>query len=77
MSKRRTSSEVQARIQQRYEDTALLIYRQQHVNKQSNSFISPETRQAFKSVPEFQELRGQLQPAPSHEHVRSQICVII
>lgn len=75
MNRRKTSSEVQARIQQRYEDTALLIFRQQPVNKPSNSFSSPQTRHTVENVREVQELRGQ--PAPTHDNVQSQICVII
>lgn len=78
MSKRKTSSEVQARIQQRYEDTALVIYRQQHVNKQSNlsrNERSPQTRQAFENLDEARELRGA--PTTHSADVQSQICVII
>jgi len=74
MSKRKTSSEVQEHIRQRYEDTAQLIYRQQHVIKQSNLSSQLRTRQAFEDV-DVQELRGR--PAVIQENVQSQVCVII
>lgn len=78
MSNKRTSSEVQARIQQRYEDTALLIYRHQHANKQDNlsrNESSPQARRAFENIDQLQELH--VRPAATQGHTQSQICVII
>lgn len=91
-SKKKTSSEVQEYIRQRYEDTALAIYREQHANRQSE--ISgkesvPKVRHAFEEIAEVGEPSGghdlQSHPVPSlprglpknNAYVQSQICVII
>lgn len=77
MNKKKTSSEIQARIQQRYEDTALCIYQQQNVKKPSTSLTSP--RQAFGEY-EVNDPRGQksAQPGPSRAvDAVSQICVVM
>ena len=79
MSRKKTSSEVQTRIQQRYEDTALLIYRQQHVDKQNNlslNELSLQTRHAFEDIDEVPQLRDR-PAAPRQQHTQSQICVIL
>ena len=79
MSKKKTSSEIQARIQQRYEDTALCIYHQQNVKKRSTSLSSPRTRQAFDEY-EVNDPGGQkpAQPGPSRAvDAVSQICVVM
>lgn len=81
MSKKRTSSEVQEYIRQRYEDTALVIYREQHANKQnelSGNKSAARIQHAFEDIAEVREgiLRSQPGPAPKNE-VQSQICVII
>lgn len=79
MSKKKTSSETQARIQQRYEDTALRIYHQQNVKKPSTSLNSSQTRQAFDEY-EVNDPGGQkrVQPGPSRAaDAVSQICVVM
>ena len=83
MTKRRTSSEVQDYIRQRYEDTALVIYRDQHVNKQSElsrNKITARIQHAFEDIAEVREddlhYKTQPGPAPNNE-VQSKVCVII
>lgn len=79
MSRKRTSTEVQTHIQQRYEDTALLIYRQQHVDKQNNlswNGFSLQTRHAFENIDEVPHLRDR-PAALRQQHTQSQICVIL
>ena len=80
MSRKRTSTEVQTRIQQRYEDTALLIYRQQRVDKQNNlslNELSLQTRHAFEYIDEAAQLRDRPAAPPRQQHTQSQICVIL
>lgn len=78
MSQRKTTSELQARIQQRYQDTAWLIYHQQHVRKPNTVLSSPQTRQAFVKAENTHDLEDICsQPGPIHDKVQSQICVII
>lgn len=90
MSKNKTSPEVQAYIQQRYEDTALVIYREQQASKQSNlsgKESAPQIQQAFENIAENREELRSL-PGPSHhvpehdvhrltQNAQSQVCVII
>ena len=87
--KKKTSSEVQEYIRQRYEDIALAIYREQHANGKSE--ISgkesvPKVRHAFEDIAEVGEPSGGYDPQSHHDHpapfgpmnnVQSQICVII
>lgn len=82
-SKKKTSSEVQEYIRQRYEDTALAIYREQQANRQSEisgKESAPKVRRAFEDIAEVGEPSGvhhlQSYPAPTNS-VQSQICVII
>lgn len=83
MSKRKTSSEVQDHIRQRYEDTALVIYREQHANKQSElsrNKIAARKRHAFEDIAEVPEddMHYETQPGPAPKNeVHSQVCVII
>ena len=81
--KKKTSSEVQEYIRQRYEDTALAIYREQHTNSQSKlsgKDNAPKVRHAFEDIAEVGEPSGgldlQIHAAPKN-NVQSQICVII
>ena len=83
MSTKKTSSEVQEYIRQRYEDTALAIYREQHVKRQSKlsgKESAPTIRHAFEDIAKTGQPGGgydlQSHPAPTN-HVQSQICVII
>lgn len=89
--KKKTSSEVQEYIRQRYEDTALAIYREQHANGQSaisGRESAPKVRHAFEEIAEVGEPSRvhdvQNHPVltlprglPKNEYVQSQICVII
>ena len=82
-NKKKTSSEVQEYIRQRYEDTALVIYREQQAKRQSeiSEKESPlKVRRAFEDIAEVGEPSGvhflQRHPAPTNS-VQSQICVII
>ena len=83
MSKKKTSSEVQEYIRQRYEDTALAIYREQHAHRQSKlsgKERTPKMRHAFEDIVEVGEPSGgrdlQNHAAPKND-VQSQVCVII
>lgn len=83
MSTKKTSSEVQEYIRQRYEDTALAIYREQHAKRQSKlsgKESAQKVRHAFEDIAETGEPGGghdlQSHPAPTND-VQSRICVII
>lgn len=91
MSKRKTSSEVQEYIRQRYEDTALAIYHEQHFSKKKkiseNKTEARTVQHALEDIAEVREddLRTIVHPAGSRalnpgapkNDVQSQICVII
>ena len=80
MSKNKTSSEVQEYIRRRYEDTALVIYREQHANELSrNKRVARMQHSSSMDIAEGQEgdvRSDKLGFAPKNE-VQSQVCVII
>lgn len=85
MSKKRTSSELQAYIQQRYEDTAFAIHRTRQAEKKRNltgNRISPsKVQQAFENIAEVERNHlkvGSAETRPvSATNVQSQVCIII
>lgn len=85
MSKKRTSSELQAYIQQRYEDTAFTIHRNREVEKRRNLIgdkRSPfKVQQAFENIAEVERNHLEVGSAEtqlaSGTRVQSKVCVII
>lgn len=85
MSKKRTSSELQAYIQQRYDDTSFVIHRERQAKKKRNltgfERNPPKLQQAFENIAEVEQNHLQAgravpQPAPGN-NVQSLVCVII
>lgn len=87
MSKKRTSSELQAYIQQRYEDTAFAIHRTREVEKRRNLIGDKRKRSPFKVQQAFENIaeveRNHLEVGSaetqlaSGTRVQSKVCVII
>lgn len=85
MSKKRTSSELQAYIQQRYEDTAFAIHRTREVEKRRNLIGNKRSlfkvQQAFENIAEVERNHLEVGSAEtqlaSGTRVQSQFCVII